>query len=982
MNKRFNTKLGVSVLASMIMVQNALPLITEANAIEINNKRLVIKSSNKELVGKKYNSNVKVVSKSIEHNETQYVPEETKTDLNKTLDIKQIELMTDSKYEIALAYENGDYTYIDSADTIEKAMKIVKNVENSKGLGKNIIPTIVNEDGLIVYATDAIGKVVKFVDGQATTNNSYTVSLYSNASKSGGADTYIAHGYIDDVPIIEDNGTMVKVEVNGYVGWMNKSDSVGLNIIQVPINQAQNLSNFTVNGSILNHYISSNIETSGGHTIKIGVAPSFMKEGVKYYSYDGNYFYDDIRKLIKDANNNVHSNAINSNNPYYNYYSYLPGRSKVSYTAAQINSYIEANTPWNSILRGHGQAFIDAQNKYGVNAAFILGVAMNESGRGTSWIAINKNNIFGLNAIDSNPGQAADTFSSVAACIEDFAKNWMSVGYYNPKDWRYSGSSLGNKAWGVNVRYASDPYWGEKAASYMYEMDRYISGSGQLIEHNKYKLGMYTTTNNVSLDNGQVLYNINSSRYQAGKIGDVVTIVGESDSKYKVYPDRPVPFSVNNTGAFDWNQAAYTNKSGINIISKGKQDDTKQSVVKEKFKQFYIYGSMSNPSIDLSNKNEIIKNYRQAVGILKRTVNGKKYDRQKFLDAWNNLTASEKEHEDMQKIKKEYKKIINVAEAARDTYKFVDNVKENADNLIKDANKAAVLNDKNNKTFGARGKAYYEYRQATKYGEDRSNSERMNYIYKQYRDAVNFLNVSIYLRDFEIDKAKSAVSKIKDSKLKSIANTEVSKYKLTNNQIEAGKKFRKFYIYGAMSNPTIDLSNKDESIKTFNQTLGILKTTVDGKKYDRQKFLDAWKKLSDKEKENAKMQEIQKEYKKIVSVAEAAKDTYKFYYNVKNNANDFINNPKKAIALNSKTNMTYGARGKAYESYSYAAKHGENRKNSKRMNYISIKYNDTVNFLDTIELVSKSKDSDAKIEANKINDNKLKKLALNSINEI
>ena len=52
-----------------------------------------------------------------------------------------------------------------------------------------------------------------------------------------------------------------------------------------------------------------------------------------------------------------------------------------------------------------------------------------------------------------------------------FANGWRSKGYLYPKDYRYNGGFLGNKASGLNVKYASDPYWGEKAANIVWRLD-------------------------------------------------------------------------------------------------------------------------------------------------------------------------------------------------------------------------------------------------------------------------------------------------------------------------------------------------------------------------------------------------------------------------------------------------------------------------------------------------------------------------------
>ena len=106
----------------------------------------------------------------------------------------------------------------------------------------------------------------------------------------------------------------------------------------------------------------------------------------------------------------------------------------------------------------------------------LVGIAINESGWGTSWICRNKNNIFGLNAVDSAPGISADTYASIDDCIRSFMKEWMDEGYLDSSDWRNHGTYLGDKSSGINVSYASDPYWGEKAAAHAWNLD-FIGGN-------------------------------------------------------------------------------------------------------------------------------------------------------------------------------------------------------------------------------------------------------------------------------------------------------------------------------------------------------------------------------------------------------------------------------------------------------------------------------------------------------------------------
>ena len=194
-------------------------------------------------------------------------------------------------------------------------------------------------------------------------------------------------------------------------------------------------------------------------TLDNGEAPSYLKSGTTYYSYDGHYFYTNYATMLSDYRNNTRDNSVNPDDPYYNYYQYLPMRSTTSYSSSTLNSMINSKVSSSSKMYNIGSAIVTNQDTYGVNGLLIAGIAANESGWGTSNICQSKNNLFGLNAVDSSPGTSAYTFASVSACIQDFANGWMSRGYLDPEDWRYFGGFLGNKGSGLNVKYASDPYW-------------------------------------------------------------------------------------------------------------------------------------------------------------------------------------------------------------------------------------------------------------------------------------------------------------------------------------------------------------------------------------------------------------------------------------------------------------------------------------------------------------------------------------------
>lgn len=483
-----------------------------------------------------------------------------------------LETKTDDAYEIALAYDDGSYYFVGSANSYEEAIKILETTPLPMDEG-SIIPVIINRNGQVVYSTNAMAYILNTSNA---TVNIYTTSALNNAF------TYVNQAYVSDIPLIETTSNAAKVQVSGYTGWIRSNlDNESLSDIRiVPMNQVKNPSYYISEGGILYHYISSDLTGGGGYKIAIGAAPSYLSENTRYFSYDGNYFYNGsniesgLNAVVNDLKCGNNNNAVNKNNPFYLYYQYLPMRTKTVYTATQLDNYINAKTQSNSKLRGIGQALKDAEEKYGVNALIILGVAINESGWGTSTIAQQKNNLFGIKAYDSNTG-AADVFATPGDSVIEFAKNYMSKGYTNPTDWRHFGGLLGNKGVGANVKYASDPFWGEKAARYAFDADLYLSGNkvSSLIDTNRYKIGMYTSSNEVKNSSGSTIYKVDNNHGWIGATfafanNDVVYVNGQA--MYQIYPERNTSVSdTSYNGDYNWDSKGYINTSGVKIISDG-----------------------------------------------------------------------------------------------------------------------------------------------------------------------------------------------------------------------------------------------------------------------------------------------------------------------------------------------------------------------------------------------------------------------------
>lgn len=375
-----------------------------------------------------------------------------------------------------------------------------------------------------------------------------------------GRDGYIGSNYSNDAAYISTNsdgsvicklgGVVMKVPGNCVKSIVPYTDG--------------NVSYYYVNEGKLFHYYSY----ISGSTVKmavtrVGYKPGYLSNNAKYYSYDGHYFYSSFASMITDYKNyssNSHANAINKNEPYYNYYQYLSLRSKTAFSASELNSRTQSycgSQYSSSKMNNQGQTYINNQNIYGINAALMYGVSFNESAGGTSSIAKNKNNIFGLNAVDSSPSQSANYFRDVNQCIKEFAYDWMSTGYLNGTSWKYRGPHLGDKHSGINVKYASDPYWGEKAAAQSY----YIADTTGK-DYGSYKIGISSSTELSLYKEANTSARIYTSGVSgSGKKGYLydypVLILGTSGSFYKVQSDMPLKAdrsARNVTATYDYNR--------------------------------------------------------------------------------------------------------------------------------------------------------------------------------------------------------------------------------------------------------------------------------------------------------------------------------------------------------------------------------------------------------------------------------------------
>lgn len=127
----------------------------------------------------------------------------------------------------------------------------------------------------------------------------------------------------------------------------------------------------------------------------------------------------------------------------------------------------------NKIFEQNAEYFYYIEKQYNINGIFVASIGIHESAWGTSEIAINKKNLFGYGAYDSNPYNGAYTFSNYSESIDLLAR--VLVKYYINQEGKsifknekalgtyYSGSTLKD----VNKKYASDKQWSNKVYNYM-----------------------------------------------------------------------------------------------------------------------------------------------------------------------------------------------------------------------------------------------------------------------------------------------------------------------------------------------------------------------------------------------------------------------------------------------------------------------------------------------------------------------------------
>ena len=279
--------------------------------------------------------------------------------------------------------------------------------------------------------------------GEKTTNENadyyQVVPVTANVYNADGEKlSYISQGsvvWLDKDRKSDDK--RLAITISGLSGYMKIEDLQALDASKdfIPYYESD--------GHRFYHYVAQNA------SIPVASHLSDMEVGKKYYSADG-----------------LHFDGFNLENPFL----FKDLTEATNYSAEDLDKVFSLLNINNSLLENKGATFKEAEEHYHINALYLLAHSALESDWGRSKIAKDKNNFFGITAYDTTPYLSAKTFDDVDKGILGATK-WIKENYIDR-----GRTFLGNKASGMNVEYASDPYWGEKIASVMMKINEKLGG--------------------------------------------------------------------------------------------------------------------------------------------------------------------------------------------------------------------------------------------------------------------------------------------------------------------------------------------------------------------------------------------------------------------------------------------------------------------------------------------------------------------------
>lgn len=388
------------------------------------------------------------------------------------------------KPEPPISQESFVIGTVDTQGTFTPGSKSYKTLEEAEQAFTNAENQVIAKDGNIIKMNKGIVVAKAKPQGMTTMYK----KIENKVTKVYGP---LAYG--SEIEYVSSDETEIKIKIAGEDAFVKHSEAILLPEIAI-----KERSYYQVDSSNkLTHHIYDHINKKSVPVYEYGIGSSKMKVGERYYSWDGQTFTDKDGKVVDTI---------------YQYFNMLPFRTTTNYSAAELNQMIEKelkrveattnplykDATKKSKLLGIGQILKDVEKEYKVNAFMVLAFAIHESQFGMSTKAQKENNLFGIGVHDNNPG-GSSSYPTVKENIRVLAENTLNLRYIpiHDKSTDYAhGSHFGNKSRGLNVRYASDPYWGQKIAGHMLRMDKNLGGGKDYV-NNKTPFNVYKVTSEV-----------------------------------------------------------------------------------------------------------------------------------------------------------------------------------------------------------------------------------------------------------------------------------------------------------------------------------------------------------------------------------------------------------------------------------------------------------------------------------------------------
>lgn len=429
---------------------------------------------------------------------------------------------------------NMYYVATVSNGTITKKPTVYFNYAEAEAAMKSSSSNLIYKGDRIIHMSTGIAS--------AADTKLNTVSIYADKNFTKVL-SYAADG--SEFKYFGSNDTYAIVQLADTKGYV-KIDEVTL----TPTSLIKGQNYYYIAGGLLTHKIYDHVKQAYVGEYVIGEAPSFMKSGSQYYSQDGVNFYSD--KLL--------TSKVGT---YYSYFQFQSVRQPSNYTAEELDAMIMtllqerqatglpryANATTDSRLIGMGPLLKQVEAEHRINALFILATSMHEGDFGTSVNSLTKNNIFGIKVFDADPTKG-EMYASRDDSVMAFINRYVNLNYA-PQSGSYAkGAAPGNKTSGMNVHYASDPFWGSKIAGHMFRMDNRFGKK----DYKQAKLAFvsYENGHKVNVRTEPSAHSVSPYTYKEKYVGETgifgypIVIVDETTGSdgyvwYKIFSDANPP---------------------------------------------------------------------------------------------------------------------------------------------------------------------------------------------------------------------------------------------------------------------------------------------------------------------------------------------------------------------------------------------------------------------------------------------------------